>query len=43
LLQSQAVTLRLEAGSQEEGFLAQLYPLPKKPTIVIIRSVAHGQ
>ncbi|KAK3996496.1 UBX domain-containing protein 4 [Cladorrhinum sp. PSN332] len=38
LLQSTAVTLRLEAGSQEEGFLAQLYPIPKKPTIVVIRN-----
>ncbi|KAK3906592.1 UBX domain-containing protein 4 [Staphylotrichum tortipilum] len=38
LLQSQAVSLRLEAGSVEEGFLAQLYPIPKKPTVVIIRN-----
>ncbi|KAL2127019.1 hypothetical protein VTI74DRAFT_11474 [Chaetomium olivicolor] len=38
LLQSHAVSLRLPAGSQEEGFLAQLYPLPKKPTVVIIRT-----
>ncbi|KAK4162491.1 UBX domain-containing protein 4 [Cladorrhinum sp. PSN259] len=38
LLQSTAVTLRLEAGSQEEGFLAQIYPLPKKPTIVVIKN-----
>ncbi|KAK5654365.1 hypothetical protein OQA88_7274 [Cercophora sp. LCS_1] len=38
LLQSGAVTLRLEAGSQEEGFLAQLYPLPKKPTVVVIKN-----
>ncbi|GAB1312257.1 UBX domain-containing protein 2 [Madurella fahalii] len=38
LLQSQSVALRLVAGSQEEGFLAQLYPIPKKPTIVIIRN-----
>ena len=37
LVQSEAVALRLEAGSQEEGFLAQLYPIPKKPTIVIIK------
>ncbi|KAK4239346.1 UBX domain-containing protein 4 [Achaetomium macrosporum] len=37
LLQSRAVTLRLPAGSQEEGFLAQLYPLPKKPTVVMMR------
>ncbi|KAK4208695.1 UBX domain-containing protein 4 [Rhypophila decipiens] len=38
LIGSQAVLLRLEAGSQEEGFLAQLYPIPKKPTIVIIKN-----
>ncbi|KXX80903.1 UBX domain-containing protein 4 [Madurella mycetomatis] len=38
LLQSRAVTLRLPAGSQEEGFLAQLYPIPKKPTIVVIKN-----
>jgi uncharacterized circularly permuted ATP-grasp superfamily protein len=37
LLRSEAVTLRLEAGSQEEGFLSQLYPIPKKPTIVVIK------
>ncbi|KAK0718848.1 hypothetical protein B0T21DRAFT_57596 [Apiosordaria backusii] len=37
LLQATSVTLRLVAGSQEEGFLAQLYPLPKKPTLVIIK------
>ncbi|KAK4649459.1 uncharacterized protein QC761_0021620 [Podospora bellae-mahoneyi] len=38
LLRSTSVTLRLVAGSQEEGFLAQLYPLPKKPTLVVIKS-----
>ncbi|KAK4199716.1 hypothetical protein QBC40DRAFT_281319 [Triangularia verruculosa] len=38
LLQSASVTLRLVAGSQEEGFLAQLYPLPKKPTLVVIKN-----
>ena len=37
LLLSEAVTLRLPAGSQEEGFLAQLYPIPKKPTVVVIK------
>ncbi|KAL2269546.1 hypothetical protein VTJ83DRAFT_1730 [Remersonia thermophila] len=37
-LEAQAVSLRLEAGSQEEGFLAQLYPIPKKPTVVVIKS-----
>ncbi|KAK0717060.1 hypothetical protein B0T26DRAFT_277714 [Lasiosphaeria miniovina] len=38
LLKDQAVTLRLEAGSQEEGHLIQFYPVPKKPTIVIIKN-----
>ncbi|KAL2261600.1 hypothetical protein VTK26DRAFT_3809 [Humicola hyalothermophila] len=38
LLTSQSVTLRLAAGSQEEGFLAQLYPIPKKPTVVVIKN-----
>ncbi|KAH6855107.1 hypothetical protein B0I37DRAFT_363926 [Chaetomium sp. MPI-CAGE-AT-0009] len=37
MLESNAVSLRLEAGSQEEGFLKQLYPVPRKPTIVIIK------
>ncbi|KAK4192591.1 hypothetical protein QBC35DRAFT_484348 [Podospora australis] len=39
-LTSTAVLLRLEAGSTEEGFLAQLYPIPKKPTVVIIKDGA---
>ncbi|AEO54833.1 hypothetical protein MYCTH_2297891 [Thermothelomyces thermophilus ATCC 42464] len=38
LLQATSVSLRLVAGSQEEGFLAQLYPIPKKPTVVVIRN-----
>ncbi|KAL2198645.1 hypothetical protein P885DRAFT_67806 [Corynascus similis CBS 632.67] len=38
LVQANAVSLRLIAGSQEEGFLAQLYPIPKKPTVVVIRN-----
>ncbi|KAH6628541.1 hypothetical protein F5144DRAFT_604698 [Chaetomium tenue] len=37
MLESNAVSLRLVAGSQEEGFLKQLYPVPQKPTVVIIR------
>jgi hypothetical protein len=37
-LESSAVSLRLVAGSQEAGFLEQLFPIPKKPTIVIIRN-----
>lgn len=38
LLQSAAVTLRMQAGSQEEGYLTQLYPIPKKPTVVVIKN-----
>ncbi|KAM7189767.1 UBX domain containing protein [Naviculisporaceae sp. PSN 640] len=38
LIESQAILLRLEAGSQEEGFLTQLYPIPKKPTVIIIKN-----
>ncbi|KAH8882678.1 hypothetical protein GQ53DRAFT_847436 [Thozetella sp. PMI_491] len=38
LLESQAVVLRLEAGSEGEGFLSQLYPIPKKPTLVVIKN-----
>ncbi|KAK4042181.1 hypothetical protein C8A01DRAFT_44829 [Parachaetomium inaequale] len=38
LLPTHAVSLRLVAGSQEEGFLSQLYPIPKRPTVVIIRN-----
>ncbi|KAK3336208.1 hypothetical protein B0T19DRAFT_395983 [Cercophora scortea] len=38
LLESQAVTLRLTAGSQEEGFLVALFPVPKKPTVIVIKN-----
>ncbi|KAK3693794.1 hypothetical protein B0T22DRAFT_369578 [Podospora appendiculata] len=38
LLESQAVTLRLTAGSQEEGYLVALFPVPKKPTIIVIKN-----
>lgn len=37
LLASEAVTLRIEASSQEEGFLTQLYPIPKRPTLIVIK------
>ncbi|KAG0650239.1 ubx domain-containing 7 [Hyphodiscus hymeniophilus] len=36
-LSNQAVVLRLVAGSQEAGYLAAIYPLPKIPTLVIIK------
>jgi len=34
------VALRLEAGSEEAGYLAQIFPLPQTPTIVIMK---HGE
>jgi hypothetical protein len=32
------VVLRLQAGSTEAGYLAAIFPLPKTPTLVIIRN-----
>ncbi|UNI24247.1 hypothetical protein JDV02_010010 [Purpureocillium takamizusanense] len=40
LIQKQAVALRLQAGSEEAGYLAQIFPLPQTPTIVIMK---HGE
>ncbi|RYP79563.1 hypothetical protein DL770_006609 [Monosporascus sp. CRB-9-2] len=37
-LESQAVALRLRAGSQEAGFLEALFPVPRKPTLVMIQN-----
>ncbi|KAI1392557.1 uncharacterized protein F4822DRAFT_391380 [Hypoxylon trugodes] len=37
-LANQAISLRLQAGSQEAGFLEALFPIPKKPTIVMIQN-----
>ncbi|KAK6952402.1 hypothetical protein Daesc_006938 [Daldinia eschscholtzii] len=37
-LEHQAVALRLQAGSEEAGFLEALFPIPKKPTVVIIQN-----
>ncbi|KAK3354771.1 hypothetical protein B0H65DRAFT_449619 [Neurospora tetraspora] len=37
LIESSAVVLKLVAGSTEEGYLAQLFPVPKKPTVVVLR------
>ncbi|KAI0119714.1 hypothetical protein F4814DRAFT_413065 [Daldinia grandis] len=37
-LENQAVALRLQAGSEEAGFLEALFPIPKKPTVVIIQN-----
>ncbi|KAM0322701.1 hypothetical protein ACHAQA_009292 [Verticillium albo-atrum] len=38
LLSDQAVLMRLQAGSEEAGHLAAIFPLPKTPTLVIIKS-----
>ncbi|KAH8171632.1 UBX domain-containing protein [Sarocladium implicatum] len=38
LIDTQAVALRLLAGSEEAGYLAQIFPLPKTPTVVIIKN-----
>lgn len=40
VIAKQAVALRLTAGSEEAGYLAQIFPLPKTPTIVIMK---HGE
>lgn len=37
VLSKDAVVLRLEAGSEEAGYLAAIFPLPKTPTLVIIK------
>ncbi|KAF7550383.1 hypothetical protein G7046_g8029 [Stylonectria norvegica] len=38
LVKDRAVALRLEAGSEEAGYLAQIFPLPQTPTVVIINN-----
>ncbi|KAJ6789488.1 hypothetical protein PWT90_00289 [Aphanocladium album] len=40
LIATKAIALRLEAGSDEAGYLAQIFPLPKTPTVVIMK---HGE
>ncbi|ODA78636.1 hypothetical protein RJ55_06018 [Drechmeria coniospora] len=40
LIETRAVALRLQAGSDEAGYLAQIFPLPRVPTIVIMK---HGE
>ncbi|PNY24423.1 UBX domain-containing protein 7, partial [Tolypocladium capitatum] len=40
LIQGRAVALRLEAGSDEARYLAQIFPLPQTPTVVIMK---HGE
>lgn len=38
MIKAQAIALRLEAGSEEAGYLAQIFPLPQTPTVVIIKN-----
>jgi hypothetical protein len=38
LITTKAVALRLEAGSDEAGYLAQIFPLPQTPTVVIMKN-----
>ncbi|KAK7419404.1 hypothetical protein QQX98_003356 [Neonectria punicea] len=38
LIKEQAVALRLIAGSDEAGYLAQIFPLPRTPTVVVIKN-----
>lgn len=38
LLKDHAIALRLEAGSEEAGYLAQIFPLPRTPTVVVIKN-----
>jgi hypothetical protein len=37
LIRDKAVALRLKAGSDEAGYLAQIFPLPQTPTVVIMK------
>ena len=36
-LAAEAVTLRIDAGSQEAGFLSAYYAVPVIPAVIIIR------
>ena len=38
LICNQALALRLQAGSEEAGYLSQIFPLPQTPTVVIIKN-----
>ncbi|EFY86365.1 UBX domain-containing protein [Metarhizium acridum CQMa 102] len=38
VIAKQAVALRLTPGSEEFGYLAQIFPLPQTPTIVIMKN-----
>lgn len=39
-LEKEAVVLRLTAGSEEAGYLAAIFPLPKIPALVVIKNGA---
>lgn len=38
MISEHGVALRLKAGSEEAGYLAQIFPLPRTPTLVIIKN-----
>ncbi|KAF5570282.1 UBX7 UBX (ubiquitin regulatory X) domain-containing protein [Fusarium phyllophilum] len=38
LLKEHSIALRLKARSEEAGYLAQIFPLPRTPTVVIIKN-----
>ncbi|KAH7157887.1 hypothetical protein B0J13DRAFT_183711 [Dactylonectria estremocensis] len=38
LINEQSIALRLLAGSEEAGYLAQIFPLPRTPTVVVIKN-----
>ena len=40
-LTTKAVTLRLNAGSQEAGYLAAYYPIPMVPAFIVIQYVFY--
>lgn len=40
LIGNKAVALRLEAGSPSAGYLAEIFPLPQTPTVVLMK---HGE
>ncbi|KAK7985065.1 hypothetical protein PG996_005695 [Apiospora saccharicola] len=37
-LEDYAVALRLKAGSEEAGYLEALFPVPRKPTLIVIQN-----
>lgn len=41
-LEGSSVILRLPASSEEAGYLEALFPVPKKPTVVVIQYVINS-